>query len=231
MCEVTLDGKKIKTPKGSVFQLDSYPLALAVATEWRSQKDVIRMSDMHLTALAFTSQDNPMNDSKESLANMIVDYLDTDTVCYRSSELPDLMSLENDKWNPVIEWFMNKYDVEVGITDNVIDSPVSVEAKKVVNKALLSFKLPSLFGMKFMTENLKSVILSYALVGQRISVEQAVSLSRLETEYQVSKWGRVEWAHDTDVMQTQARVAAGLLFLTLNEKLFTDRKIVTKAVK
>lgn len=231
MCEITLDGKKIKTPKGSVLQLDSYPLALAVATEWRSQKDVIRASEMHLTALAFTSQDNPMKESKESLANMIVDYFDTDTVCYRSPELPDLMSVENDKWNPVIEWFMNKYDVQVGITDNVIDSPVSIEAKEVVNKYLLSFNLPSLFGMKFMTENLKSVILSYALIGQRISVEQAVLLSRLETEYQASKWGRVEWAHDTDVMQMQSRVAAGLLFLTLNEKLFADRKIVTKAVK
>lgn len=151
-----------------------------------------------------------------------------DTVCYRTAEIPDLMSLENDKWNPVIEWFMNTNNVEIGITNNVIDCPVNDEAKNTIKKLFMSFKLPSLFGLQFMAENLKSAILSNALLQQKLSVEEAVSLSRLETEYQVSKWGKVEWAHDMDVMQTRSRVAAALLFVCCHEKLFTHRKVVNK---
>ena len=34
--EITLDSKKLKTPTGTVFNLKSQPLALAVAHEWVS---------------------------------------------------------------------------------------------------------------------------------------------------------------------------------------------------
>ena len=46
--EITLDQKKLKTPKGTLFSVDSEPLALAISTEWNGQKDVIDRSGMHL---------------------------------------------------------------------------------------------------------------------------------------------------------------------------------------
>lgn len=49
--EITLDQRKLKTPKGNIFAIDSEPLALAVATEWNSQKDRIIQSKMHLVRL------------------------------------------------------------------------------------------------------------------------------------------------------------------------------------
>lgn len=50
MYEITLDQKKLKTPKGNVFRVESEPLALAVATEWDSQKEKIIQSSMHLVS-------------------------------------------------------------------------------------------------------------------------------------------------------------------------------------
>lgn len=46
--EIILDKKKLKTPKGSVLKVENEALALAVATEWDSQKEVIQRSYMHL---------------------------------------------------------------------------------------------------------------------------------------------------------------------------------------
>lgn len=46
------------------LQLESEPLALAIAQEWDSQKDVIQKSHMLLTGLAFTSIDNPFQETK-----------------------------------------------------------------------------------------------------------------------------------------------------------------------
>lgn len=223
--EVTLDGRKVKTPSGSVLQLESYPLALAVATEWRNQENNIKQSEMHLTALSFTCQDNPRKESKESLSDKIIGFLETDTLCYRASEHQDLMNLENDKWNPIIECFMKTYNVSIGITDSITVCPVSEETRDQMKKNLLSFKLPSLFGIEFMTENLKSLILTKCLLNHRLSVKEAVSLSRLETEYQSSKWGRIESVDDMDVMQSRSRVSAGLLFVSLYERIFSERKV------
>jgi ATP synthase F1 complex assembly factor 2 len=49
--EVTLDQRKLKTPKGNPFIVESEPLALAVATEWNSQKGNITRSKMHLVGV------------------------------------------------------------------------------------------------------------------------------------------------------------------------------------
>lgn len=46
--EIILDQRKLKTPKGNIFSVESEPLALAVATEWDSQKDKIMRSQMHI---------------------------------------------------------------------------------------------------------------------------------------------------------------------------------------
>lgn len=51
--EITLDQRKLKTPKGNVFAVESEPLALAVATEWDSQKDKIIQSKMHIVSYIF----------------------------------------------------------------------------------------------------------------------------------------------------------------------------------
>ena len=47
--EITLDSNKLKTPGGTLFTVASEPLALAVAHEWNSQKELVLLSQMHLT--------------------------------------------------------------------------------------------------------------------------------------------------------------------------------------
>lgn len=46
--EVTLDQRKLKTPQGRIFEVNSKSLALAVAAEWDAQKDIIDRGSMHL---------------------------------------------------------------------------------------------------------------------------------------------------------------------------------------
>lgn len=49
--EISLDHRKLKTPKGLPFQVESEPLAIACAAEWDSQKEKIQRSSMHLVII------------------------------------------------------------------------------------------------------------------------------------------------------------------------------------
>lgn len=51
--EVNLDQRKLKTPLGTVLEVPGQPLALAIATEWNSQKDVIKRHSMHIVCGEF----------------------------------------------------------------------------------------------------------------------------------------------------------------------------------
>ncbi|XP_075149187.1 ATP synthase mitochondrial F1 complex assembly factor 2 homolog l(2)k14505 [Haematobia irritans] len=225
--EVTLDQRKLKTPKGAPFTVKSEPLAIAVATEFDSQKEHIERSKMHLSALCFTAIDNPNNHSKIDMVNYMLNYIPTDTVLFQYDDEKDLHELQRNEWDPIIEWFNERYGTNLTKTMDITPPNVSAEDKMKISKYLLSHAEEVLHGFVFAIDSLKSVVLAFAAIDQRISVDKAVTLSRLEEEYQLKFWGRVEWAHDLSQQELQARLAASVIFVHLNRsEYFKREKIV-----
>lgn len=83
-------------------------------------------------------------------------------------------------------------------------------------------------GFIYAVDTLKSIILTLACVEKFLNVEKAVLLSRLEEEFQLGRWGRVEWAHDLNQQELQARLAAAVLFIYFNSSLSL---VKTKVIK
>lgn len=214
--EITLDHKKLKTPKGEILQVDSEPLALALATEWDSQRGSINISSMHLTSLVNTSIDNPNHLSKLDLVNHMLDYLPTDTVLFQSGEEDALYGVQTKEWDPLIQWFNERYSVDMAKNRDIQPVTVSSEIRMNIGKYLMSYNEPSLHAFVFAVDTLKSVMLSFACIDRLVTVEKAVLLSRLEEEFQSGYWGRVEWAHDSAQLELQARLAAAVLFIHFN---------------
>lgn len=213
--EINLDQRKLKTPSGSTFQVSSEPLAHAVANEWMSQKDKIILSQMHLNGLCNTAQDNPGRVDKEKLVEAILSYLRTDTVLYYAEEPPELLELQIQNWSPIINWFRETYDVSLEPTTSICPPTVSEDDLKSLERHFMSYNLPTLHGLSFGVDALKSIILTLAALQRRITVEKAVELSRLELLHQTSQWGNVEWAHDIELHGTTARLAASVMFVHL----------------
>nr|XP_022914459.1 ATP synthase mitochondrial F1 complex assembly factor 2 [Onthophagus taurus] len=217
--EITLDQKKLKTPKGNLFILNSEPLALAVASEWDAQKEKIIQTSMHLTTLCNTAIDNPNNLNKFDMVQYLVNYLDTDTILFQAKEQERLYELQEKEWDPVIQWFCNKFKVDLQ-KSVVIEGPkISDETKQKISKYLLSYSQDAIFGFVYGVDTIKSIILTLACIERFLTPEKAVLLSRLEEEFQLGHWGRVEWAHDLSQHDLQARLAATVLFIYCNSTL------------
>ncbi|XP_053959959.1 ATP synthase mitochondrial F1 complex assembly factor 2 [Anastrepha ludens] len=225
--EVTLDSRKLKTPNGTLFTVKSEPLAIAVATEFDAQKEHIERSKMHLSALCFTAIDNPNRHTKTDMVNYVLNYIATDTVLFQYDDEKELFDLQRNEWDPIIQWFNERYGTNLQKTMVMSPPNVSADDKMKVSKYLLSHSEDVLFGFIFAVDTLKSVLLAFAAIDQRISVEKAVALSRLEEEYQSKFWGRVEWAHDLSQQELQARLAAAVLFVHLNRsEHFVKEKLI-----
>ncbi|KAI4502898.1 hypothetical protein M0802_001942 [Mischocyttarus mexicanus] len=192
--EITLDQRKLKTPRGKIFEVNNKALALAVAAEWEAQKDIIEKENMHLTALCNTVLDNPNNQTKSDIVNYITNCLEIDTILFHSSEIDDLYKLQVEKWDPLVQWFCDHYKVNIVKTQSFL----------------------------YAVNALKSVILTLAVIERVINVEEAVELSRLEEKYQISHWGNIEWSHDLSKYDLQSRVAAAVLFVHLNSYFVTS---------
>ncbi|XP_044267643.1 ATP synthase mitochondrial F1 complex assembly factor 2 [Tribolium madens] len=226
--EITLDQRKLKTPQGNLFSVESEPLAIAVATEWNSQKENIIQSKMHLTTLCNTVIDNPNNLTKYDMVNHITNYLDTDTILFQADEEKDLLELQEKEWDPVIDWFNKRFEVNIKKSQQMDAPPASEKDKATLSKHLLSHNFATICGFMYGVDTLKSVILTLACVEHFLTPEKAVLLSRLEEEYQTGHWGRVEWAHDLNQQDLQARLAAVILLTYFNNQ---SSKIKSKAIQ
>lgn len=216
--EITLDQRKLKTPKGNLFTVDNESLALAVATEWNSQKKKLIQSKMHLTTLCNTVLDNPNNLTKLDVVNYIVNYLDTDTVLFQANEDDDLIKFQINEWDPIIEWFNRRFNVNLKKSIQMDLSVVSEKDKTTLTRHLMSYNFAAINGFMYGVDTLKSVILTLAATEKFLTPEKAVFLSRLEEEYQSGRWGRVEWAHDLNQQELQSRLSAVVLFVYFNSQ-------------
>lgn len=216
--EVCLDQRKLKTPLGKVFAVPNEALAVAVATEWDSQRTEINQHEMHLTGLCNTVLDNPSHKTVASVATEVMEFLENDTLCYRMREPEELATLQEQKWDPILWWYEKRYGARLETWSDLVPSKLPEQTYNAIFKHLVSYSLWGITGIQYSTESLKSLVLCQAAVDQYMDVEHAVALSRLESEFQTGRWGRVEWAHDLDREQTQSRVAAGVLFTQLTSE-------------
>lgn len=221
--EVTLDQRKLKTPRGRIFQVNSKPLALAVAAEWDAQKETIERESMHLTALCNTIQDNPHNNTKIDIVNHVVNCLQMDTILYQSRENEELFKLQKEQWDPIIQWFCDRFAVDMMKTESIQEPVISLETKTTLARHLMSYNHSATQGFMYGVDAIKSVILTLAAAERSISIVDAVRLSRLEEDYQTSHWGSVEWFHEQNKQDLQARLSAAILFVHLNSFVVTSQ--------
>lgn len=117
------------------------------------------------------------------------------------------------EWDPVIQWFCDRFQVNLKKSREMTGPKEDLEVKNIVTKYLLSYNFEAMHGFLYAVDTLKSLILTIACMERRLTVEKAVLLSRLEEEFQSGHWGRVEWAHDLNQQDLQARLAATVLFV------------------
>lgn len=124
--------------------------------------------------------------------------------------------MQSAEWDPIIDWFNERYETDVEKTCEITQPKISAKTSMNISKHLMSYNETTMHAFMYAVDTIKSLILTMACVDKRISVEKAVTLSRLEEEYQLKFWGRVEWAHDLNQQDTQARLAAAVLFIHFN---------------
>ncbi|KAK0408817.1 hypothetical protein QR680_004178 [Steinernema hermaphroditum] len=217
--QVLLDGRKLRTTAKKVLAVESESLAHAIAHEWNSQKECIDRTHMRLTGLTFTALDNPFEQSKETLVQSIIEYLDTDTILTFADQPERLVALQEQKWSPVIEWANKEYQMDIRPTRSIIEGAyITEESRARLENYLMSQPFWTLIGLQYAVEAVKSVLITLAAASHSIGADQGAELARLEQIFQTEIWGNVEWSHDIEHLELTSRLSSAVLFANLTSK-------------
>lgn len=185
---IALDGRPVKTPMKLALRLPTRPLAEAVAAEWEAQGETLDPASMILTKLANTALDRVAANRSAIEAEML-DYANSDLVCYRADRPPDLVQRHTRQWDPVVDWARSALDAPFTVTMGVMHQPQPEEAIKAFRAVLADltdFELAAFHTLMTLTG---SALIALMLALRAISPEEAWITAHVDEDYQIEHWG------------------------------------------
>ena len=185
---ITLDGKSVKTPAGSELGVPSRSLAEAMASEWGAQGEFVDPGSMPLCKLSATVIDR-INKKRDEVIGITLKIAETDLLCYRATEPPALVELQNMAWQPELNWAKEKLGAELKITSGILPIIQPESSLLVLQNLLFALDDYELMGVTNAAAAAGSLVLSLSLFYRRMNADTMFEKSILEESYQMEKWG------------------------------------------
>ena len=205
---VYLDQRELKTAAERNLILPTEAVAHAVAEEWRAQDEDIDPASMPMTAYSFTALD-VVADKVAAVQDEVARYGETDLLCYITDEPAELSQRLTAAWQPLLDWSAKSLDAPLTITAGLMAIDQPAESVAALRRHVMALDLFELTAVQTMTSILGSLVLSLAIVTDKITADQAFDLARLEEAFQAEQWGQ-----DEDDADKQAKDRAELLNAT-----------------
>lgn len=185
---IELDGRPVKTPAGKPLAIPSKDLAQAMADEWQAQGDVIDPHSMPVTGLVNTSLDRTGTE-RPAMTEAVLRFAETDLLCYRAENPDDLIELQQQTWQPLLDWAEDSFGARLEVTSGILPVAQDPAAVKTFIAPLNVFDDLQFTAVSSLTAACGSLILALALAHRRISHIEAFEASELDQNYQMRQWG------------------------------------------
>lgn len=185
---IALDGRPVKTPMKVALRLPTRDLAEAVAAEWAGQGEEIRPTTMTLTKLANTALDR-VAEHRAAIEREVIDYANSDLVCYRADRPPQLVEMQDRGWDPIVDWARTELDAPFQVTDGIMHRPQPEAALTAFGQAvsgLSDFELAAFHSLMTLTG---SALIAMMLARQSLTPEAAWTAAHVDEDYQIEHWG------------------------------------------
>jgi chaperone required for assembly of F1-ATPase len=186
---IALDGRPVKTPMKASLQLPTRPLAEAVAAEWDGQGGEVESASMILTKLANTAIDR-VGAQRTAIEAEVLDFANSDLVCYRADRPPQLVERHRTFWDPVVDWARTMLDAPFEVTAGVIHRPqpeAALKAHALALRDLSDFELAAYHSIMTLTG---SALIAMMLARRATVPESAWLAAHVDEDYQIEQWGQ-----------------------------------------
>ena len=143
---------------------------------------------MPFTRLACTAIDNVAS-MREDVVESICAYGGSDLLCYRAAEPEELVDLQNNAWNPVLEWLVNTLGAPMTKTTGLIpvqQPPATLARLRQEIEKSDNFQMAALLELVTLTG---SLALGLCVVNGFGHPEEVWRKSQIDEDWQKRNWG------------------------------------------
>jgi chaperone required for assembly of F1-ATPase len=205
---ILLDNRLVKTPGRITLRLPTPQLADAVAGEWRAVGDAIKPHEMPLTGLANAAVERAP--SAEALAV----YGETDLLCYRAENPPELAAREAEVWDPLLDWARARFDIAFTVTAGIVHKAQPPATVARLAKAVAAYDDFHRTALSSLVTIGGSLVVALMLAEGAITPDAAFDACHLDELWQAELWGEDWMATDARALR-RADFNNAARFLTL----------------
>lgn len=187
--QVALDGRGLKTARGTPQIVRSHKLAETLAKEWDSQGETVDPSSFPRRDMADYAIDVVAREP-EALAEKLLRYGDTDTLLYRADPDEPLYARQQEMWEPIVAAFEAREGVELVRVSGIVHRPQSEATMERLRDRLLALNPFALAGVEMMTSLAASLVVALSAAKRDADAPALWQAASLEEEWQAELWGR-----------------------------------------
>ena len=199
---VLLDGRPVRTPARAALILPNAGLAEAVADEWRAVEGDIDPRAMPLTGLSNAAIDRVAPDTAV-FAAALAQYAETDLLCYRAENPPELAARQAMIWDPLIDWARRRYDVGFAVTAGIVHQAQAPETVARLSAAVAARSAFELAALSPIVTIGGSLVVGLMLAEHAIDADAAFDATHLDELWQAELWGEDWMAADARALRRQ----------------------------
>jgi chaperone required for assembly of F1-ATPase len=126
---------------------------------------------------------------RDDVTAQISAYAQTDLICYRAEQPRDLVQLQEETWQPLLDWCNEHHGASLRATKGVIPIDQDSASLAAVGRAVCEhddFALSALHGL---TTTSGSLVIGLAITAGHLNAAAAVDAAHIDESYQAQKWG------------------------------------------
>jgi chaperone required for assembly of F1-ATPase len=186
---VALDGRLVRTPGRVPLALPTDALAEAVAGEWRGVGETLDPRAMPLTGLANAAIDRIAPDPAAFAAGLAA-YGESDLLCYRADDPPELVARQEAAWDPLLGWARGRYDVHVETATGIVHRAQPPATLTRLGEAVAAYDPFRLAGLSPIVTITGSLVAALALIEGGADADTVWRAAQVDEDWQADLWGR-----------------------------------------
>lgn len=186
---VLLDGRPVHTPARAPLLLPTEALAEAVAAEWQAQEGEVQPGLMPFTRAANSALDKVVPQAG-AVADMLIEYGDTDLLCYRAETPEELAAAQAEAWDPLLDWARSALGAPLVATAGVIHVDQPERARAGLRAAVAGQDAFALTALHDLVTLSGSLVIGLAAQKGVLPAEELWTRSRVDEHWQERQWGR-----------------------------------------
>ncbi len=185
---ITLDGRSVKTPDGTLFTVRSEALAKVICEEWDAQAEHIAPDTMPIYKFAVTAIDR-VTTQRDNVVDELAAYGGNDMLCYREDREQHLADHQHKIWQPYIDWAAATFDVKLSVFGGIMPGDQTDATKLALRHAVNAYDDFALSGLHTLVTVSGSLILGLAAASDHKPLDDIINAAFLDELWQQEKWG------------------------------------------